>query len=248
MIVVDQNNDDRLRGLLASFGEAFPITHLKAPRGLSASRNRGLALARGDIVAFPDDDCHYPPSLLSNVQTHFYSNPDIDFLTGRTTDTTGNDSLGLSLTSDAQINRWNVWNCGNSNSIFVRRCVIADGLRFNEELGVGASSVFQSGEETAFLLEALAHGLKGRFLREVAVYHNQVAETDLHRARTYARGFGRVLALYRYPPTFVLVRLLRPLVRAVLGAASLEFKLARYKLEWTVGVYEGYTGRLLTTQ
>ena len=244
VVLVDQNQDDRLQALVESFGQIMPIVHVKAARGLSCARNKGLGAACGDFIAFPDDDCHYPRTLIEQVRQRFASSPDIDVLTGRTTDTDGNDSLSTFVGQDCQIDRWNVWRCGNSNTVFVRRSVIARGLRFNEELGVGSSSPFQSGEETAFLLDAMAKGSRGRFCRDIVVYHDQVGETDALRARKYARGLGRVLALYDYPRAYLARSVVRPALRAALGLASLNLRLARYKMLWALGVYEGYTGRL----
>jgi glycosyltransferase involved in cell wall biosynthesis len=244
VVLVDQNQDDRLQALIESFGRVMPIVHVKAARGLSLARNKGLSVARGELIAFPDDDCHYPNSLIERVRKRFASASDVDILTGRTTDTSGNESLSSFLEQDSEIDRWNVWKCANSNTVFVRRTAIAAGLRFNEELGVGASSPFQSGEETAFLLDAMEKGSRGRFCRDIVVYHDQVGETDALRARKYARGFGRVLALYDYPRAYLARSLVRPALRAALGLASLNLRLARYKMLWALGVYEGYTGRL----
>jgi glycosyltransferase involved in cell wall biosynthesis len=246
LVLVDQNHDNRVRKVIATFQDAFPIVHVRSARGLSLARNKGLELARGDLVAFPDDDCHYPPILLARVRDKFSSAPELAVLTGRTTDTAGNDSLGVFLKQDAQIDRWSLWKAGNSNTVFARRSVIEAGVRLREELGVGASTPFQSGEESAFLLDAIAAGFNGRFYRDIIVYHDQVGETDATRARKYARGMGRVLALYRYPWTHVAIRLMRPTLRALLGLTSLKWRLARYKLSWALGVYEGYTGKPLS--
>jgi len=248
LVLVDQNQDDRVQRVMEKFQDGFPIVHVRSARGLSLARNKGLALARGDLVAFPDDDCHYAPALLARVRDRFASAPEFSVLTGRTTDTSGNDSLGVFLKQDAQIDRWNLWKAGNSNTVFVRRSVIDAGVRFREELGVGASTPFQSGEESAFLLDAIAAGFKGRFFCDNIVYHDQVGETDAGRARKYARGMGRVLALYSYPRTYVAVRLMRPALRATMGFASLKLTLVRYKLSWALGLYEGYTGKIVGQQ
>lgn len=244
VVLVDQNLDNRLQAPIESFGKVMPIVQVKAARGLSLARNKGLGVARGDFIAFPDDDCHYPNSLIERVRKRFASTPDVDVLTGRTIDMEGHESLSAFLDQDSEIDRWNVWKCGNSNTVFARRTALAAGLRFNEELGVGAASPFQSGEETAFLLDAMQRGSRGRFCRDIVVYHDQVGETDALRARKYARGFGRVLALYDYPRAYLVRSLVRPALRAAFGLASLNLRLARYKMLWALGVYEGYTGRL----
>ncbi|MFN2119332.1 MAG: glycosyltransferase family 2 protein, partial [Anaerolineales bacterium] len=66
VILVDQNADDRLRPILAAFPQ-MPLTRLMCEPGLSRARNMGLAVAKGDVVGFPDDDCWYPPDSLEKV-------------------------------------------------------------------------------------------------------------------------------------------------------------------------------------
>jgi hypothetical protein len=44
----------------------------------------------------------------------------------------------------------------------------------------------------------------------------------------------------------VAICLMRPIVRALLGLASLKLSLARYKSFWALGVYEGYTGNIVS--
>src|ERR1700733_10863540 len=68
VIVVDQNPDDqRIPALLEQFLEVLPVRYIRSERGVSRARNRGLTLAAGAIVAFPDDGCLYPQGLLEWV-------------------------------------------------------------------------------------------------------------------------------------------------------------------------------------
>ena len=69
VVVVDQNGDGRLDDLVARYGNACHIEHLKVPAvGVSAARNVGLTrLADAELVAFPDDDCFYDPLTLANA-------------------------------------------------------------------------------------------------------------------------------------------------------------------------------------
>src|ERR1700742_2152768 len=83
LIVVDQNEDNRLEVILKNSNLSSSIVHLKSAPGLSRARNAGLAFATGDIIAFPDDDCWYPNGLLKRVVSVFASHPSVEGLTGR---------------------------------------------------------------------------------------------------------------------------------------------------------------------
>ena len=56
------------------------IRHLRSERGLSRASNIGLRVARGDIIAIPDDDCWYPKDLLATVAAWFESHPEFGLL------------------------------------------------------------------------------------------------------------------------------------------------------------------------
>ncbi len=242
-IIVDQNGDERLEPVLAPHLATLNIVASRSDRGLSLGRNTGLALVAGDIVAFPDDDCWYPTDLLERVVAAFNESPELDLLSGRTVDQSFAPSLGVFHPTGRRIGRGSVWRAGNSNTIFVRTNPKRE-LRFDETLGVGANTIFQSGEETDFLLRLLADGAEMRFDPAFVVHHDQVDVRDpaagLRRAQAYAPGQGRVLRINHYNHAQVLWFALRPLVRAGLAAVSGDTALARYKMAWVTGLLAGY--------
>jgi GT2 family glycosyltransferase len=61
-IVVGDGTDVEVEALVEGFVESLRLRSVRTPHGGPArARNRGLAMARGDIVAFTDDDCRPRP-------------------------------------------------------------------------------------------------------------------------------------------------------------------------------------------
>lgn len=244
VIVVDQNLDDRLHELIGRFSPSFLIRHVRSPKGLSRARNNGMAVAAGDYVCFPDDDCWYEADTLSTAATLFAEHPDLAIVTGRTLDAEGLASVSPTGETRLALTRWNYLKCGNSNGIFVRRAALADIGGFDEDLGVGSESPFQSGEEADFLLRALGAGRQAMFFPELIVHHDQVTSEygprQVERARKYGRGFGALMRKQAFPLYYVGYRLFRPAAGWLAALARFNGDAARYKRAWLIGILEGY--------
>lgn len=244
VIIVDQNSDRRVKRVVTQYEtRGLPILHLRSERGLSRARNVGLKAATSEIIGFPDDDCWYPPELLSKVCAYFAENGDVDILSMPTVDGNQKPSLSPCLESEAEIGRGNVWYCGNSNGIFVRSTVIRAPLLFDEQIGVGSGTPFGSGEETDFMLSALTHGFKGKFSPIVAVGHEQVLP-DVDgpigsRPWSYAHGHAAVLVKHKYPPWVLFFAVVRSAISAIRYALLLDLRRCGYKVKWTAGLVSG---------
>ena len=220
ILFVDQNPDDRLGPLLARHGDALALRRIRSAPGLSLARNAGLALAAGEIVAFPDDDCRYPPETLGRALAFMDGGPNWDGLLGSTVDERGRRILSGGDGAPGPVNERSVWRRGNSCSIFLRRSLIDRVGAFDERLGVGAGTPWESGEETELLLRALAAG--GRIFYDPALHVLHPApggETDgraRRRAYAYGRGMGSVLRGHPYPWSFRLSQSCRALGGAAL--------------------------------
>lgn len=208
LIVIDQNPDHRLVPILEPFRDRFPIMHLKSEKGLSRARNVGLKHVSGDIVAFPDDDCWYPETLLDSVVSFFKHNPDVDVLTGRPADEKGRSVGGRWDKNPGPVNVFNIWRRHISFTIFLKKHVVDQVGFFDEKLGVGAGTPWGSGEETDYLLRALQAGFRLFYNPDITVHHAQhVAQYNrqaFRRAYSYGAGMGRVLRKHEYPLWFVL--------------------------------------------
>jgi glycosyltransferase involved in cell wall biosynthesis len=69
-IVVVDHNEDLLRKVRERFPEVEAIPNQR-PRGLAGARNAGIAVAKGDVVAFIDDDARAEPEWLAELEQAF---------------------------------------------------------------------------------------------------------------------------------------------------------------------------------
>jgi glycosyltransferase involved in cell wall biosynthesis len=215
VLLVDQNDDDRLGPLLQERG-SLDVVRLRSPRGLSLARNTALGELRADFVAFPDDDCVYPDDLLERVAGRFSSA--LDGVTGRGGTSAAWAPDGAILTRD------NLWNRAVSYSIFLRREVVERVGPFDERLGLPSSS----GEEIDYLVRALDAGARIEYDPSLLVEHPDERRDLDHIAARDGRSIGYILRKHRYPPRVVARMLVRPAGGAVLAAIRNDRARARF--------------------
>ena len=239
VILIDQNKDDRLLPIVADFENRFPIRRYTATPGLSHARNVGLNYAEGEIIAFPDDDCTYPETLLKSV-SDYLSPEHIDGVSTLVTDRHGRLSAGFMYRSPRRISCRNVWSCGVSISIFVKQQAIGD-IRFDESLGVGSGTVYGSGEETDFLLNLLKERKLLDFCPDIVVNHPVFfGPWTVKRGYLYGNGMGRVLRKHNYTVLRGFYSVLLQCIRALMALGTLNFPRMNFHLAMAYGRRVGY--------
>ncbi|MBL8211867.1 MAG: glycosyltransferase family 2 protein [Bryobacterales bacterium] len=221
---------------VAEYGSKLTIRYLGGAKGHSKALNWGLRQATGDVVAFPDDDCWYPPDLLARVDEQLRRHPEWSAVTGRSVTAEGEPSSGRWHRRAGYVSRINVWQRGVTITMFLRRSTVL-GCVFDESLGVGAGTVWGAGEETDFLLQVLAKGGRIYYDPSLMVYHPEWGKGPYtpavcDKARSYGRGVGRVLRKHHYRLPVVGYHLLRPLGGSILSWAALRPDKARY--HWSI--------------
>lgn len=82
VIVVDNApSSDATRRLVASRGTGFRYVREDRP-GLDWARNRAIVEARGDVIAFTDDDCIVDPRWTNALALTFAESPEVSAVTG----------------------------------------------------------------------------------------------------------------------------------------------------------------------
>jgi glycosyltransferase involved in cell wall biosynthesis len=231
VLLVDQNEDDRLAPLLQERG-SLDITHLRSPRGLSRARNTALGQLRADFVAFPDDDCVYPDDLLERVAGRFSSA--LDGVTGRGGTSAAWAPDGAILTRD------NLWNRAVSYSIFLRREVVERVGPFDERLGLPSSS----GEEIDYLVRALDAGARIDYDPSIVIEHEEESRDRYRVATRDGKSIGYILRKHRYPTLMRIRMFVRPVGGALLALAHADRAGASFQLATLRGRLAGVRGHV----
>jgi hypothetical protein len=151
--------------------------------GLSRARNIALleawasgAFDRADAVAFPDDDCWYPPRLLAHVAHHL---ADWDIVMGSYSESAPEPDYHRFPPEGGELG-WRVaYEQTASVTQFYRPAAVLDVGLFDERFGVGAS--YPSAEDADFLVRSIAAGRRCLYEPTLVVGHRQLGgEYDHH--------------------------------------------------------------------
>jgi glycosyltransferase involved in cell wall biosynthesis len=243
LIVVDQNEDDRLAPILSPHEDTFPVLHFRSKPGLSRAKNLGLEHASGEYIGFPDDDCRYPAGLLQEVARFLKDHPETDGLTIRSIDEFGNETGGKSARNSGIVNKFNVWNRGGAYTMFVRAESVR-GIRYDEDMGPGAGTEWGAGDDKDYLLQILDRGGSLFYNRDLAALHphrTMPYDKALYRAYTYECGAGRAIQKHGFPLWFKVGWLIKPLGGLVLYLLGLR---KAPGVGWHWNVFKGRLGGL----
>lgn len=207
-IVVDNDPaSGRTQPVVASFAGAHYVAE---PRpGLSIARNTGLHRARGDIVAFTDDDVQVHRGWLRAIE-HVFRDAELSAVTGLMLPTELETPAQLAfqlnghgwgyraLTFDPEFFRKMsgigapVWRIGAGANMAFRRRVFEEVGLFDERLGAGAAGC---SEDSELWYRLLATGKRIRYDPAAVVFHTHRETADELREQMYAYMKGHVAAL-----------------------------------------------------
>ena len=229
VIIVDQNADDRVAPVLQPYAARLPITHLRsAIRNANHARNLGLRQARGEIVTFPDDDCLYPPGVLTRVDAGFHAAPSLGVLTGPAASPEGGLGSGRWREKSGAIDLGNVWTSVIEFNLFLPRQLMLALGGFDEKLGPGTR--WGSAEGNDLVCRAMARGAIAQYDSALRIMHpdKRLTEVAVSRAASYGRGLGFVLRRHGVPLSVWFAFLVRPIGGALISLLRLRFHNAAY--------------------
>lgn len=228
LVVVQQNADDRLAAIFAAYETRFPLRVIRSViREINHSRALGAAAATGAILAFPDDDCLYPPDHLARVDQHFRS-AKLDIVTGVAIAPSGKLGSGRWNDKGGPITIANVWTCAIEFNLFIRRDLYERVGGFDRHMGLGTP--LAAGDAQDLILRAKDAGGIGLFDPSLQAIHpdKRLTQVALDRAYSYAAGLGYVLRKHRIPLNVSLAFFVRPLGGVALSLLRGKWLPAQY--------------------
>jgi glycosyltransferase involved in cell wall biosynthesis len=197
LILVDNASTDATPDIVERFGREapFPVRCVSAGTpGLSRARNAGLRWARGEIIAFTDDDCYPRPDFLRALVAVF-DEGSYGFVGGRTVlYDPGDAAIGVKeaeTAMDITPRTFVAAGCIHGANMAVRSDVVRQIGGFDPLLGAGTACM--AADDTEFIARAVWTGWTGRYDPRPVVAHHHGRKPgpqadDQKRGYDYGRG------------------------------------------------------------
>jgi glycosyltransferase involved in cell wall biosynthesis len=256
IIIVDNGSWDGTRDIVRRHG----VTLLEEPkRGPAAARNRGLAHARGEVIAYLDADTLPTRRWLAELVAPF-SDPEVILATGRTI------SYRPQTGAERFVAQKGFYETEERSMAFLTFPFVASrnmAVRREHSLAVGGwAEDMPSAEDVDFCYRLLRRYPSAIVFRPTALlFHRERATDDGLRRQAWSYGEGRAHMYLRYPEVVhwnwlksmlvawgLMVRSTWPVVQRmgrVMGLVSADLvEFATYNRMWTWWYWRGFFSML----
>lgn len=209
VLVIDNNSTDATRQVVTEYTSlANPIVRYmsESKSGKSRALNGAICEAKGEIIAFTDDDCIPDPSWIENILKEFDSDPELSVLGGRVELYDKRDlPLALLLSMRRTVVKSAREVCSDpaligANMAF-RKSVLSVTRGFDPLLGPGVKC--KAFEDLDLVYRSLKERFKIVYSPDVIVFHNHGRRTELDEDRiSYAYALGAGAFYFKYVMRF----------------------------------------------
>lgn len=245
-ILVDQSADGSSAEILRNFPLPGPKQVTTSHRGASVGRNAGTALATADVIAFPDDNCWYPPSTIREVLAVLDDRPELCGISGKQVTADGSPSMLRWLDREVTVGRRNFMRTSICSTMFLRRSALPSPAPFDESIGTGSPGWRGAGEESDLLLRVIAAGHRVLYRPDVLVYQDDdrdaITVEFVGKMLKYGVGVGHLWRRHRLSVPQLTYHSARKLAGSGVRAVRGDRTLARADLAYVRGQVAGWRG------
>ncbi len=211
IVVVDNGSTDDTPAILEAWAGkcTFPVQLLSEPKaGLSRARNCAIRAAKGDLLAFTDDDCRLSVEYVSQLLRHDATDTGLVLRGGRVELGDPTD-LPLTINTTSTLIRWSRRNNSARHdrlsghiagcNMTMRRALIERIGFFDERLGPGSS--IPAAEDADYNFRAYLADASLEYVPDMTVFHYHGRKTNdagKKLCRDYEIGNGAVYARYLF--------------------------------------------------
>lgn len=247
LIVIDQNHDGNIDHILQTFAACLDIMHVKVNfTGAALARDYGIALAKGDIVAFPDDDCVYDKRVLEQVVLEFARRRKMAILvTGSYDFSDTRFSTGVNSRRAGYFSRLNMMGAEFTQFFALDR---VDRQQFYLDPDFGVGSKYAGAEGFELLYRLLRAGNKAYYTPKIKIYRadNELRGQGEVGMLEYSAGIGAFIRKFAnqrdfFVSYFILQKTLAAqLAKMLLAAVTFDAGKLEYSFYELLGVWRGF--------
>ena len=242
LVICDQNKNNTIKKIIYPYKNIIKIHHLKTSIGLSKSRNKGLEKITGSYVLFLDDDIIVPRKFFLNLskiinQQIKKNNTIICF---KILNEIGKTLLKYPKSNYIIKKESEIFKYISSVSFVVKYNKF---IKFNNNLGLGSKSIFQSGEETELLINLFKKKYKIFFDNSLYLIHQTKKRNYnfiLYKHFFYGCGWGYLVKKKYNKIIFLISQLIKVFINILYYFFTLNFKNSSKSLMTLLGRIFGY--------
>jgi glycosyltransferase involved in cell wall biosynthesis len=247
LIIIDQNKDGKIDDIVEQVKAYLDVKHVKVDfTGNARARDFGIGLAKGRIVAFPDDDCAYDRDVLKKVVDEFKRRPNLSILVAGSYDfSSSRFSIGVNSSTAQYFSRFKMMGV-EFTQFFDRKKI--DGKQFYLDHDFGIGSKYSGAEGFELLYRLLRAGSAAFYNPDIKIYHPDKDHYKLGTGRMlmYSTGIGAYIRKFaNQQDAFILYYIVRkmfvaPILKMMLALVLLNPKKLAYSFYNLVGIWRGF--------
>ena len=189
VIVIDDGSTDQTEEILKPYQNLMRYLR-QQNQGVAAARNRGIAEARGELIAFLDADDYFLPDKLAAQAAIFAKRPNIGIVHSgwQRVNSQGKKLLEVrpwENVAQLDLEGWLRWKPVLPSAMMFRR-------EWLEYVG-GFDPRFPPAEDTELVLRLAFKGCQSTWLRRITVCYRQHEQSAMHKGLPQARSLAAVM-------------------------------------------------------